>query len=252
MSNTYSNVDGSRDVAAALDWQDRIDAWPAIQAYKQRTYELLGDDRPVLDVGCGTGLDALALSAVGIDASRAMCERARSRAATVARADATQLPFPDGSFDGARADRVFQHLADPDAGLAELIRVTRPGGRIVIADPDQDTLLITIPGAPDALVAELRRLRRDVGYRNGTLAQQLPSRFADAGLRDITIDPFPLVLTNPDDAFGLPTWPAYWGLEARGWEALMERARSQPGFAYKVLYFVVSGVRESGNSNSIS
>ena len=55
MSNTYSNVDGSGDVAEALDWQDRIDAWPAIRAYKQRTYELLGDALPVLDVGCGTG-----------------------------------------------------------------------------------------------------------------------------------------------------------------------------------------------------
>ena len=76
MSNTYSNVDGSRDVADALDWQDRIDAWPAIQAYKQRTYELLGDAHPALDVGCGTGLDAVALSAFGVDRSQAMCERA--------------------------------------------------------------------------------------------------------------------------------------------------------------------------------
>ena len=242
MSNTYSNVDESGDVAEALDWQDRIDEWPAIQAYKQRTYELLGDARPVLDVGCGTGLDALALSATGVDRSRAMCDRARSRGADVAVADATMLPFAEASFAGVRADRVFQHLEDPEAGLAELVRVTRPGGRVVIADPDQDTLLIAIPGAPDALVAELRRLRRDVGYKHGTLARRLPLLFADAGMRDITVDAFPLLLTNPDDAFGLPTWPQYWNIEAPGWDEIMHRARTEPGFVYALLYFVVSGV----------
>jgi SAM-dependent methyltransferase len=243
VSNTYSNVDGSRDITEALDWQDRIDAWPAIRSYKQRTFELLGAVHPVLDVGCGTGLDAVALSAFGVDTSRAMCERARSRAANVARADATRLPFPDASFAGVRADRVFQHLDDPEAGLAELVRVTRPEGRIVVADPDQDTLLIAIPGAPDELVAELRRLRRDVGYKNGTFAHRLPGLFAEAGLLEITVDAFPLLLTNPDDAFGLPTWPEYWGIDAPRWDALIERARAAPGFVYAVLYLVVSGIR---------
>jgi len=197
----------------------------------------------VLDIGCGTGLDVLVLSAIGIDRSHAMCGRARARGADVGVADATMLPFADASFAGVRADRVFQHLDDPESGLAELVRVTRPGGRVVLADPDQDTLLIAIPGAPDTLVDDLRRMRRDAGYKNGTLARRLPLLFSKVGLRDITVDAFPLLLTNPDDAFGLPTWPEYWGLAAPGWDEIMQRARTEPGFVYALLYFVVSGVR---------
>jgi SAM-dependent methyltransferase len=243
MSSTYSNVDGSRDVAAALDWQDRIDAWPAIRAYKQRTYELIGAARPILDVGSGTGFDASSLNAVGVDRSRAMCERARTRDVSCTLGDAARLPIRTAGMAAVRCDRVLQHVADPDAAIAEFARVTQPGGRIVVADPDQDTLVLSVPGAPDALVAELRRRRRDDGFVNGSLAHALPERFVAHGLRDVTVDAFPLVLTNPDDAFGLPTWPTFWGIDAPAWDDAMARARTEPGFVYALLYFVVSGAR---------
>jgi SAM-dependent methyltransferase len=243
MSSTYSNVDGSSDVSAAVDWQDRINAWPAIRAYKQRTYDLIGTVGPILDVGSGTGSDAGALGALGIDRSQAMCARARARDVVCALGDAAQLPIRTSSMAAVRCDRVLQHVTDPDACIAELVRVTRPGGRVVVADPDQDTLALSIPGAPDALVAELRQLRRDKGFVNGTLAHQLPERFAAHGLRDVTVEAFPLVLNSPDDAFGLPTWPSFWGLDVAGWDELMARARTEPGFVYALLYFVVSGMR---------
>ena len=128
MSGTYANVDASPDVAAALAWQDRVDAWPQIAAYKRRSYELLrvGAGDAVLDVGSGTGHDLLALdaAAIGIDASIAMCTAARARETTVARAVAGRLPFADASFAGVRADRVLEHLDDPDGALAEMVRVT--------------------------------------------------------------------------------------------------------------------------------
>jgi SAM-dependent methyltransferase len=250
VSDTYSAVDGSSDVGAALDWQDRIDAWPAIDAYKRRTYELLGADRPVVDVGCGTGHDLLRLGpgAFGVDASRAMCERGRARALSVCAGDALRLPFASGSCAGVRADRVLQHMTDPERALAELVRVTEPGGRVVVSDPDQGSLVIEVPGAAPALVQRVTELRRDIGYRNGAHARRLPRLLSELGLVDITVDAFPLVLTNADDAFGLPTWVEYWRDEgpfdeaARAeWAAAVREARNRAGFVFALLYFVVSG-----------
>jgi hypothetical protein len=53
VTSTYGEVDRSRDPERAADWQERIDAWPAIQAYKRYTFELLRGQSSVLDIGCG-------------------------------------------------------------------------------------------------------------------------------------------------------------------------------------------------------
>jgi SAM-dependent methyltransferase len=248
VSFTYSDVDGSPNVDEAVDGQDRVNGWAQIQAYKQRSYELLGVPRPVLDVGSGTGFDLsrLGTGSVGIDSSAAMCARAVERQCVIARADCMHLPFADETFSAVRADRVMQHVAAPDDALAEMIRVTRPGGPVVVADPDQETLCISLPGVDAELVATIKRLRREVGYRNGQLVRALPGIFETMGLDDVTVEAFPLVLTDPDDAFGIATWPRFWREEGsfsdaqiREWDAGIDRARDG-GFVYALLYFVVS------------
>jgi len=104
----------------------------------------------VLDVGCGAGTAELILSAlqpggvhfVGIDlvrdrlrdARRAM--REQGVAAELAAADAARLPFADASFDAAFAVAVLQHVPTPRAVVDALGRVLRPGGRLVLAEPD--------------------------------------------------------------------------------------------------------------------
>ena len=94
----------------------------------------------VLDVGCGSGeflamLDAAGAVPSGVDPARRMVERARSLvpAADIRQGSAESLPWPDGSFDVVTAVNALQFADDTDAALAELIRVTVPGGRVAVA-----------------------------------------------------------------------------------------------------------------------
>ena len=188
----------------------------------------------MLDAGCGTGVDVRA--GVGVDLSAVMCGRSRARGARVARADVARLPFAGATFGGVRSDRVVQHVADPYAVVAELVRVVRPGGRVALADPDQGSLVIEVPGVRRELIAEVTARRREQQYRNGTIARRYPAMLAGLGVEDVSVDAFPLVLTDPDLAFGLPSWAS--GDE---WDAGMAAARTGPGFVYSVTFFVVSG-----------
>jgi SAM-dependent methyltransferase len=248
LSDTYSDVDanvGLRNEVVA--WQERVDSWPQVRAYKQRSYELCGDAVPRLDVGAGPGGDAEMLGALACDSSIVMCRAAAERDVPVVRADAHALPFGVSTFAAVRTDRVLQHVADPARAVAEMIRVCAHGGRVVICDPDQESLVIHVAGVRDELVEKVKRLRRDIGYRNGTFVRRIPALLAGAGVRDIAVEAFPLVLTDPEDAFGLPGWPRYWAdhfsdAEVAEWERTVRKQR-EGAFVYALLYFVIAGTR---------
>ena len=109
----------------------------------------------VLDVGSGPGLLAHEMASSvgrdggvrGIDISEDMLAMSRRRCANqpwtaFQKADATQLPYPDGAFDAAVSTQVYEYIADVPAALAELYRVIRPGGRVLILDTDYGSLVI--------------------------------------------------------------------------------------------------------------
>jgi len=97
-----------------------------------------------LDVGCGTGLLASRLAEAGyemagIDPSEGMLEILRRRAPAIhaVEGSGTSLPFSDGSFDLVLSVAVMHHIADPEdvrLTLAEMVRVARPSGRILVWD----------------------------------------------------------------------------------------------------------------------
>jgi demethylmenaquinone methyltransferase/2-methoxy-6-polyprenyl-1,4-benzoquinol methylase len=98
----------------------------------------------VLDACCGTG--DLALEAerrggrvVGLDFSERMLELARKKSTTIewVQGDALALPFPDGDFDAATVGFGVRNLEDLEAGLHELARVLRPGGRVAVLEITQ-------------------------------------------------------------------------------------------------------------------
>jgi ubiquinone/menaquinone biosynthesis C-methylase UbiE len=113
-----------------------------------------GDER-ALDVGTGAGALAFALAplvreVVGLDPVPELLELARERALSnteFVEGDGTALPFPDGAFDLAGTHRTLHHVGQPELVVAELARVTRGGGHVLVVDqlaPDD-------PGAAAAL-----------------------------------------------------------------------------------------------------
>ena len=98
----------------------------------------------IVDIGTGTGALLPLLAATGaritaVDNSDAMLLRARELCAareiagvSFQRADIRNLPFPDGTFDAAYASMVLHHVDRPAAAVAEMARVVRPGGKVVV------------------------------------------------------------------------------------------------------------------------
>lgn len=91
----------------------------------------------VLEAGCGTGLILRRLAvgagrAVGLDLSAGMLSWARSRGLTVLQGSVDALPFADETFDAVVSFKVLAHVPPIAETLAELARVTRPGGHLVL------------------------------------------------------------------------------------------------------------------------
>ena len=107
----------------------------------------------ILDVGCGPGFFCAELleevgedgSIIGLDASRQMLGLAARRCAgheniAFREADATSLPVEDAGFDAALCVQVLEYVSDYPKALAELHRVVRPGGRVLVWDTDWATV----------------------------------------------------------------------------------------------------------------
>ncbi|MDH4118035.1 MAG: class I SAM-dependent methyltransferase [Acidimicrobiia bacterium] len=102
----------------------------------------------ILDIGCGPGAAVrnaatLAAKAVGVDRSEPMIEIARRRSRHLGNveflvAGAEALPFPDASFDRVWSVHAFHHWEDPEVGIEEAARVTRPGGRLLISEDESN------------------------------------------------------------------------------------------------------------------
>lgn len=133
------------------DWAERYEAWfatPLGRLIKACETELiLSQLSPVtgeniIDAGCGAGhftADVIAAGArvVGLDLSLPMLIRARAKldgeAFAAVQGDMNRLPFADGVFDKALSVTAIEFIADAGRAVAELWRVTRPGGLMVVA-----------------------------------------------------------------------------------------------------------------------
>jgi demethylmenaquinone methyltransferase / 2-methoxy-6-polyprenyl-1,4-benzoquinol methylase len=173
--------------------------------WRERAADLaqVGPGSRALDVATGTGDLALELSrrgaeVTGMDFAPAMLEIARKKAPglTFEEGDALALRYPEGAFDAVTVGFGARNFADLDRGLAEMARVAKPGGRVVVLE-------ITTPQKPplswffrawfDTAVPALGRLAGDPdaytylpsSVRRFPDPEELAARMAAAGLEDV-------------------------------------------------------------------
>jgi ubiquinone/menaquinone biosynthesis C-methylase UbiE len=179
---------------------------------KRHTYEWM-HIRPghhVVDLGCGPGVDTIPLSkyvgkhgrVIGVDIDADMIRKANeyaqqegvSEIVTHRVADVASLPFNSEDVDACRAERLFQVLP-PSIGFQqvfpEMLRVTKPGGWVVIADTDWATASVDFPDTP--LERKLIRFFSEQVRPNGYAGRQFFRCMKQQGLLEVKFQVFPVV-----------------------------------------------------------
>jgi ubiquinone/menaquinone biosynthesis C-methylase UbiE len=252
------------DPGFALRFFDAGNRLPTVRALKPVMLDQLRLHRGqrVLEVGCGAGDDARTIArrvgpnghVLGIDASPLAIAEATRRSqgrnlpATFQVGDVTMLELADATFDRCRAERLMMHAhGEPPALVAEMARVLRPGGRLVLFELDWDTF--AIDGAELELTRRIVRSYSD-GVANGCVGRTLPRLLRDAGFVDIVT--IPHAVDVPFDFFG---WVLSGHLDAAlaagsftpdeliAWWDAIDESHARGRFFAAILGFVVAGTK---------
>jgi SAM-dependent methyltransferase len=169
------------------DYYDRFAA--GYEAERHHGYHRLIDDleldlvrrfgtgKDVFEAGCGTGLllretARVARSAVGLDLSRGMLQPARARGLRVVQGSLTDVPLPSASFDLVYSMKVLAHVPPIERAVAELARLVRPGGHLLLEfyNPLSLRYLAKRVGGPGKIAAD-GTTEKDVYTRFDTLTR---------------------------------------------------------------------------------
>lgn len=198
-----------RDQAQLLELRGQGDDQAAIREAYLDTLGIAPGEY-VLDLGCGTGVVARAAArrvgpngrVAALDPSPVMLTVGREiaeREGLLDRiefrtGDARALPFPEATFDVVLAITALSHTTDAERALPELVRVTRPGGRLGILDIDSPSWIIAHPD---------RDLTRRIGVAgsmlaiDGWLGRRLPGLLEAAGVEDVRVRAFTPIERDP-------------------------------------------------------
>jgi ubiquinone/menaquinone biosynthesis C-methylase UbiE len=198
--NKFNQPDHSGNPRYFIEFLEMLERNPDVAEIRSRSYGQMRfqPGATVLDVGCGIGCAVTEMadrvgprgSAHGVDISEAMIAEATARIqgrtnAKVSTGSATELAHPDRMFDAVRTERVLLYVPDREKALAEMMRITKPGGRIVVTDVDIDCSAIY--SKDRALTRKMTSLVAEA-FPHPTNARELPALMRAAGLDDVTVE----------------------------------------------------------------
>jgi ubiquinone/menaquinone biosynthesis C-methylase UbiE len=202
--HAWNDIDRTTDPRWFITYLDssRAEKVKRLESDLRQSFDYLDihEGQQILEVGCGTADQLAALArlvgckgrVVGIDKSEIMVSEARSRLEGLnlpiecLAGDIYHLDFPANTFDRCYASAVFQHLEDPLLALSEMVRVVRPGGRIVVTEQDWETQIISSDN--HALTRRVLNFFCDE-IRNGWAGRKLSGWFQRLGLQNIVVTP---------------------------------------------------------------
>ena len=164
------------------------------------------------------------------------------------------LPAEDATVDAAFGARLLLHVADPVPIVAEMARVVKPGGRVVLMDWDFETVTVTHPDRE--LTRRLLHWRCDHHSGDNWSGRRLLGYALAAGLRDVTVIPVTTVARDETAALtgsmfrmaevardGGAITPA----EHDAWTGELQQQLAEGRFLASITYFIVRGERANGN-----
>src|SRR3954454_13060848 len=190
-------------IASVYDLMNRVMTVGMDERWRERAADMTGAPKRALDVATGTGDLAIELRSrgadvVGVDFSEGMLDQARRKAPGIEfrQGNALALDFPDNEFDATTVGFGARNFDDLDRGLAEMARVVRPGGKVVVLEitnpqkPPLSTffhfwfdrvvpLIGKVAGDPDAYEYLPNSVKRFPGPRD------LAAQMVGAGMRDV-------------------------------------------------------------------
>lgn len=258
----FDNLDESEDADYLIDSMDEMFDVEHVQGIKQMAIENLNvkNGNMVLELGCGLGHDAETFgelvgdsgNVVAVDFSKKMISKAKMRSkhgnVIYTQANASNLDYPDQTFDICHADRLLLSQKDPIKILMEAIRLLKPGGKLSITDLDFGSIIFH---PHDEKITPILKDRLQEIVLHPFIGRELHQRFNEQGLVNITVEPKSYLIQSFDklkkiiDVKRILTDLCMLGRlskeESEKQLSLFNEAEEKKMFLYSITFFTVQG-----------
>ncbi|MDD5189074.1 MAG: methyltransferase domain-containing protein [Methanoregula sp.] len=272
ISSEFRNVDSTQSSDHLVQYLEYADSLPETRQIKVNSYGYLGLKKGdvVLDAGCGPGYDALRMAAIvgrsgkvtGIDLSERMIAIAQEKTngsdlpVSFRKGDIRKLDVVDATFDAVRVERMLQILDHPGQILDELVRVLRPGGKLVAIEPDWEMFVVD-PGSRDTARKFFRFCANQ--FPDGSTGRKLYRYLKERTMQNVTVHPEPLILHDFALASKLMNMEPFLaaaeeqGVLARdeivAWQRELKEADTEGRFTFVGMMFAVEGRKGESDLN---